>query len=616
MSTIKKQRNFAFLILVFGFWFLVFGLLIRAPDCFAKDISFEVTVDRNRVSVGESLQLNFTFYNTQKVPAPKLPEINGFQSRYLGPSTRMSIVNGKVSSSITHIYTLIPLKTGTFQIGPVSFQYKGDTYTSRPITVEVVQGTVSEKKPTEIAGGAQAELKDRVFLKMRVKKTKAFLNETIPVTIKLYINRLAIRDIQYPQFSYQGFSVGKFGQPGRYREVVGGVPYDVIEFKTGIFGTRPGKFTLGPAQLKCNLIVKKTRRRTSSPFGDFFDEDIFENFFGRYETYPLSLKSPAIRMTVLPLPEEGKSKDFSGAIGNFRFSLEAEPKEVKVGDPITVKMIIEGEGNFDTVTCPKLSSHKGFKVYEPQVKQQKNKKVFEQILMPEMDTISEIPKVTFNFFATQEKAYRTMTEGPIPIKVTKAKEEKLKIVEIPQAVVTKPLKKEILGKDIVYIKESPGRLKRRSAYLYKNKGFLLLQIVPILILFSVVTIHNRREKIRTDVSYARRLYAPKKARKGIQQARQLLKKEKTEEFYGSIFRTVREYLGDKFHLPVGGITIDIADEVLEPKGINEEILSKLKDIFRDCDMARYAPSEFGKGEMEKTFQKVREVINYLEKQKI
>jgi len=50
----------------------------------------------------------------------------------------ISIVNGVVTSSITHDYTLVPLKTGTFTIGPFSVQAQGKTLTSKPITVEVV----------------------------------------------------------------------------------------------------------------------------------------------------------------------------------------------------------------------------------------------------------------------------------------------------------------------------------------------------------------------------------------------------------------------------------------------------------------------------------------------
>ena len=117
------------------------------------------------------------------------------------------------------------------------------------------------------SAGSMQGLEDRVFLIMQVDKKKAYVNEIIPVTIKLYINRLTIRDIQFPELLHEGFSVDTFDKPNQYREALGGVGYDVIEFNTNIFATRPGELSLGPATLRCNLLIKKTsRRRSRSPF--------------------------------------------------------------------------------------------------------------------------------------------------------------------------------------------------------------------------------------------------------------------------------------------------------------------------------------------------------------
>ena len=342
---------------------LIFNLLIGiffTTNCFAKDISFQVSVDRNKVSLGSPINLNLTFYGTQHMPAPKLPKIDGFQSRYQGPSTRMSMVNGKVSSSISHIYTLIPMRVGKFEIGSLSFEYKKKTYTSKQITVEVVEGNVNESEGTQSLSG-EASLNDNIFLKMYVTKQNVYLNQIIPLTIKLYVSGLAVRDIEYPVFSHNGFSVDKFAKPTQYRKVLNGKEYEVIKFKTNIFGIRTAKLVLGPAQLKCNLLVRRKRQRSSSMFGGFFN---------RREIYPLNLKSEELSIMVKDLPEEGKPEDFNGAVGDFTFDLKAEPREIKVGDPITLKMIIKGVGNFNTVTCPKLEADKSFKSYDPEVKQE------------------------------------------------------------------------------------------------------------------------------------------------------------------------------------------------------------------------------------------------------
>jgi hypothetical protein len=179
----------------------------------------------------------------------------------------------------------------------------------------------------------------------------------------------------------------------------------------------------------------------------------------------------------------------------------------------------------------------------------------------------------------------------------------------------KPVIKEIFGRDIIYIKDSPGKLGMKKAYLYKNATFLLLQVLTLVLFVSVWMIKKRREKLSSDIGYARRLAAPKKAGKGIHKAEQYLRKNKTIEFYDSVFKTTREYLGDRFHIPSGGITSDVVDHTLKAGNINDGILDKLRNIFKKCDMARYAPSAITTSGMEDTLKDLKEAIDYLEKNK-
>ena len=606
---VEMKRSFIFSVFIF----LALNLFNAV---FAEDIKFEITVDRNKVSLGESFQMSFTFYNIQNVPAFEFPEVEEFESNYLGPFKRMSVVNGKVTNYAAHNYRLSPLKKGVFTIGPFSGEYKGQVYSSNSIKIEVVDALGGGKGQGQEPDGGQVELRDKVFLVMKPEKTKVYLNEIVPLTIKLYVNTFDVRDVQYPRFVHEGFSVGEYEKANQYKEVLDGVLYNVIEFKTNIFGTRSGRFLLGPAQVECNIILKKkSESKRRSPLNDFFREDLFEDLFGRYERYPLDLKSEESEMTVLSLPDEGKPGSFSGAVGSFDFVLKADPKEVKVGDPITLKMVMSGKGNFSTVNAPKIDIEEYFKIYEPQVKAEGNVKTFEQILMPKTDNIKEIPKIEFSFFNPDREEYKSIVKGPTAVRVLPSEDESLTIIEGAN-MSSEMLKKEDIGRGIIYIKPSPGKLRAKHTYLYKSKTFFLFQIFPIIALIILLTVYRRVERIKTDVKYARHLRAPAKAKKGLKKSKESLQEYKTEEFYNNVFKTLQEYLGDKFHIPVGGITIDVVDGVLKSKGVEENILNKLKDIFRECDTARYAPSEFGKDKMEETIKGMEEVIDYFQRKRI
>ncbi|HNX80608.1 MAG TPA: BatD family protein [Candidatus Omnitrophota bacterium] len=581
---------------------------------FAKDISFELTADRDRVAVGQPAVVYLTFNGTQDIPAVELKTGDGFQARYVGPSTRMSIVNGKVSSSITHIYSLLAVKTGTFTIGPVTFTYKDDTYTSNALSVEVLAGDVPQQQQSSEQPSLQAhDLKDRIFLVMDVPRVTAYINENIPVKLKLYVTRLGVRDIQFPEFSHEGFSVKGFDQPKQYQETLKDIQYDVIEFDTMVFGTRSGALQLGPASLKCNLILKKeSSRGRQMGSDDFFSNDIFNDFFGRYQAYPLTIAAAEVPLTVLELPQANKPADYKGAIGTFDMDVSISPSEVTVGDPITIRAVIRGEGNSDTVTMPSCNAGANFKVYEPQVKQENGVKTFEEIVMPLSSDVVEIPALRFSYFDPAGGQYETKTKGPFPIRVTKpVKPEEQKIVEA----VSKPAlpRDEKLGRDIVYIKDSMGELKplpQKSV----SAGMLLsgILIPPLGLLFAIVFRYYRL-RLKTDTRYARKRNAPRKASIGIKKARQALHAGNKNEFFDAVFSTAQEYWGDHFHLSSQGITLSVVEETLHGKNVPAEILADARDIFQVCDMARYASAELSQADMNGTLKKLETVIAYFQK---
>lgn len=555
------------------------------------------------------------------MPALDLPQMDGFSSRYIGPSSSMSIVNGVVSSSVTHIYLLQAIKSGKFTLGPFEFEHNGDKYVANQISIEVLTGAAQPQlnaQPQDRQPALSQDISDRVFVVLEAEKKNLYVNEVVPLTVKLYVNRLSIRDIQFPDIQHEGISVGQFSQPRQYQDVVAGVMYDVIEFDTTMFGLRPGEVKIGPAEVKCNLIVRKQSRRQSSLFNeDFFDSNVFDDFFGRYETHPLTLNSRALPATVLPLPEEGRPDSFTGALGIYGFDVTVSPAEVKVGDPITVKATVKGTGNFNTATIPKIESTKDLKAYEPQIKQEDGQKTFEQVVMPMNADIKDIPAISFSFFNTETGAYETITRGPFAITVAKPdKEEQARMVEGKQAQAIQVPQEEKFGRDIIFIKESEGGLAGRPGFLYMNKVFWVFQGLALLIYLCILAFYVWSRRLRADVGYARKLQAPGKARQGIAASKKLLRGNKPREFYDLLFDTLQGYLGDRFHLASKSITAGIIDDILKPRNVSPAIQEKVNGLFRDCDMARYAPSGFAADQMRKALSDLEEVIDYFQRNNV
>ncbi len=610
MIQVERKNNLNILIAIIT----AFCILMPAVSP-AKEIMFQASLDRNIIYLDQTAQLSLQFDGSSKLPAPDVPQISGLQSRYLGPSTRMSIVNGQMSSSVTHSYRIVPTKTGKFTIGPLTVEHKDNTYSSNKLTLEVLDSASRRHGRSNTQRQPAPNVSDRVFVEMHTAKDKLYVNEITPLTIKLFISSSRVRDIQYPSYNHDGFSVEEFNKPKQYKANIDGVIYDVVEFQTKIFATKAGQFALGPAKLKANIVTQKKSRRHSFGFDDFFGRDPFDGLFGNYESHPVELSSDELRLTILSLPNMGKPEDFKSAVGNFSMNLTVSPQQVRVGDPVTLKMTITGKGNFGTVQPPLLENDNLFKVYEPQIRQENNRKIFEQVLIPISENVSGLPDISFSYFDPNKEQYRSIIKKKIPLIVTMAeRNEEITILD-PAGRSEQPLKREIIGRDIIYIKESPGKLVTKDNYLYRNPFFLIMQIIPLICFAAFCMYRRKQERLNTDIGYARRLSAPKKAKKGIRESERYLQKNLAQEFYDTLFKTMRDYLGDRFHIPSGGITEASIDTILADKNLDVTIASKLKNIFRECDMVRYAPAEFNALRMNETLKDMKETIGYLEKQK-
>jgi len=489
--------------------FLSFIFLMHTHQSLAKEISFTAEVSDNKIGLDSSLKLILVINGTQDVSPLQIAEINGidgFRVKFVGPLRRISNINGQQITSIAFNYTLFPTRVGVFQIPSFALMINNTKYTSEAISIEVVDSIGSLISNPQ---GQSIGIKDKIFIVLKAPKQEVFINEKIPIKILFYYSDVNIRDVQYPKIENLGFSMGNFENPQQYSNIMNGKRFEIIEFDTTLYPTRIGNITLGPATLECNMLISNTRRQSSfDRFGGLFNDDFFNSFFNQYEKRPLTLESEEIQISVLPLPEKNKPDGFTGAVGNFFFDASVSPQEVRVGDPITLKMKIEGEGNLTAVNFPMINDDRQFKLYDPIIKEEGNKKTLEQVIIPKSSIIQEIPAIEFSYFDTGFKRYNIIKKGPFPIKVNISKQQDaLKIVGLKNRI--ESMQPEIFGEDIVFIKNNPGTFQNIGYRIYKNFLFyILIGFVSALWIFFYLYL-KQTHRLETDIVFARRLRAPK-----------------------------------------------------------------------------------------------------------
>jgi hypothetical protein len=211
---------------------------------------------------------------------------------------------------------------------------------------------------------------------------------------------------------------------------------------------------------------------------------------------------------VKPLPSEGRPKSFSGAVGQFKFTAEGSPANVKIGDPVTMKLTLTGRGNFDRVEAPPLLDPDGWHAYPPSAKFQSHDEVslsgtktFELAVVPEK-AHPRMPQFEFSYFDPTTEKYVALTTDPQPLRVEGAPPPPPAPVVAPTAAEAPPADQAAAGKskpdegaDILGLRYDPGRRVDTFTPIYLRREFLILQAIPLLalVLFGVWRAFRRDE---------------------------------------------------------------------------------------------------------------------------
>ncbi len=586
---------------------VIAGLAVRgAQEQALGAVSVTASLDTSAVQVNEAVTLSIEISGAQDVPPPAVEVPDGLTASYLGPATQVSIVNGQVRTSVTHRYSVVALREGTYTLGPFAVAYRGQTLRTQPLDLRVTAaGTASGAAPS--AGQAAAAPGFRLVLEL--EKSTAYVQESLPVSAVLEVGNARIDELRYPVLEAPGFAVEPFSQPLQGEEIREGQRVRTARFRTRVVPLRPGTLSLGPAQIRLSVVVTR-RGRPRDPFEQFFSTDLFA------ERRPVELKSNTAMVEVRELPTTGRPSDFRGAVGQFDLEVSAHPNEVKAGDPITLRMRIAGPGNYATVEPPQLDGADGFKVYPPHAAASpaESERVYEQVLIPLRAGASALPAVRFSFFDPAEAKYRTLVRGPIPISVLPGESaQKPAKVEAP----SRPPQQapETLGRDIVYIKEAPGNLSVRGARLYRAPWFLAFQLLPLVLYASALWYARRRDRLHSDARYARFMRAGRCARKALGEARALLRRGAEEEFDAALARAVRDYLAAKLDLPVGAIDAARVADCLRRNGAPANATVAAERFFALLEQVRYAPSGPGAGERHEALRVAEQLVAALERQR-
>jgi len=551
---------------------------------------------------------------------PVMPEVEGIQFHRRGSSTQMEIINGSYSSSVTLTYLVQAEHVGNFTIPAIKISTKEGNVRTPKITFEVTDSQTANAASRPQAGGRAPAARLRsgegqklAFLRVIPVKKKSYLGEVVPVQIKVYFrDGLKANLNSLPQLQGDGYVLQQLGrEPVQTREQVNSIPYSVLSWDSALSGIKEGAHDIS-MEIDATLLLPE-QRRSSSPLGNsMFNDPFFSNFFTSYEEKDVKVASPAMKLQVLPLPAEGRPADFSGAIGDFRLSVSANPVELAPGDPITLTMTVSGQGNFDRVQAPKLSATEGWKAYSPSSEFLKDgglglgKKVFEQALVAKDSSLREIPAILFSYFDPSAATYKTLTAKPIPlnIKGTAAGVVKTKVLQKEQpeqkengvAESTQKVKEPLDG--LAPLQLDPTPMDQELSPLFARKWFQILSLLLLLLVAIAVVMKIRATRYASDPRLQRARAMKHLLEVRVTEIDKALNAHDTRGFLESCRKTIQEQLGLVWDVEAGAITLADLEKRLPEDSI-------ILEVFGAADESAYGGQELNQGQMQDFYDRLK-----------
>ena len=577
--------------------------LATTQHALADSPTVTAVLSNSEVAVGETVQMDVKVSGTNSVDAPNEIKAEGLEIHRTGTSRQFEMRNFTTTSTITYTYTVLPLKAGTFKIPPQTIRAGGSSLSTPELTLHVVNSAARQGAPNR-GSGASVPAGKLVFAELIVPKKSAYVGEVIPAVLRLgFAARLVSLD--GPQVAGQGFTMQKLqGSEQPQVELINGRQFAVYTFKTAIAAARPGKLDVGPVKATARLIVPTRPRpsRSRSPFDifndDFFSDPFFADPFGRSaEKQDVPIESELVNLDVKPLPPN-PPPNFSGAIGNFSMTVDANPKSVQVGDPITVTATVSGRGNFDRVTAPAIEDEHGWHKYPPSAKFKQDDdvgisgaKTFETVFSPN-EKKQVIPDLIFSFFDPVKEQYMTLKSNAIPIRVEGGAAPAVAATASAgsptaaraAAPAAKPSPKP---QDILYqLTERPQHVQSFTP-MYARPSFWWVQIVPLLGLLAFIGWRVRQ--IRLDNREARRIAALN--HESAELMRKLRRSDASPyQYYLDASRAVQVKTALAKNVEPNAVDVEMAGSTFQ---LDENSRRQLRELFARSDELRYSGAQNG-----------------------
>ena len=600
----------------------------------AQQFNVQTAIEKNQVFVGESFVFQIQIEGSDSPEKPDVSGISDFTVQEAGgqqnSSQSMTIINGQVSQVVKRgyifSYRLTPKREGRLVIPSISVSADGKSMATRPVSIRAIPPVESHD----------------FKLRMSLFETRAYVGQPVTLTTTWYVGK-DVREFSFnvPVLGDERFEVAGSDPPvdpnrrDRYvriplgdSQIIGekgqgsldGKDYLTVRFKRTLIAKQAGNIALPKATVTCQTLKGYSQNRRRGSSADFFGSDFFG--MGRravYETAVVPSNRPALE--VLDLPATGRPLGFSGLVGKYKIAAEATPREMNVGDPITLTVKISGPPYLDNVQLPPLATQSGlsrdFKIPQERAvgTARGGAKIFTQTIRARHSEIHRIPPIELSYFDPESGRYQRAKTEAIPISVASAKIVTARDAEGLAIGGSVQTELESLEGGIAANYEDFDALQVQAygpaAWLHSVGWASLIFLPPLSYggLLAFVVFARRRD---SDPGPRLARQAFRALSKDLKAVEKIPSGTATEQDT-ALLRALRRYLGDRLGLAPRALTFADVEQRLAARNVDPELIRTLNSLFDRCEAGRYAGGALSGRTGPETARQMREAAEKLER---
>ena len=597
--------------------------LVSLGAAAAAEPQITVELGQREIYEGQSVVYQVTVRNVEQPPTPKLGAMPDFDVAAEGQqslnSSQITIINGIMKQVVQYgavfQYRLTPKKSGALTIPGPTVAIDGKTIAGPMATLTVL--------PPDSQGVAILELSaDRatvyptqpfaVKLSVFVKELPSPHFDRDPLSVQQsppmlqipWLTEQGVPDGAAPKENWQqwvqgyidregaGFGINNLSQQSAFSIFGGGsavafrpkseevqrrdpqgreASYRRYDFVRGFVAQRAGQLRFAPVTVQ----------------GSFADRAGGDGRLIGKEVYAAS---KPLTVTVKDVPLAERPATYCGAIGQFHLETELTPRQVKLGDPMTLTLTLRGSGSLAAAKAPDLNKAPElagrFKVYEATQKQENDAMRFVYSLRPLAAGDAPFPAVAIAYFDADQAAYRLLQSDPIPITVAKGEtlsDEQIVAGARPAGRTGKEIEARSEG---IFANISDVGLVRNERVDPQQWLMVFGGAVAGYLLFAAIVLSVRRAT--QDKAALRRRTAVRHARQRLTSARLAFQAGQAREAADLVQDALVGLVADVADIREVGLTPKDVGAHLRDWAVPEPVVDSVRRLLDDCDAVRYA----------------------------